>query len=368
MAMPTLAEAGSFRDRTARIFYRDGEVCRRLDDAAQSAWQRLCATTFFEAFTADGRLISTVEDSPGVLLHEKLPFISYPYEWPFGMLQDAALLCLELLHAALKEEMILKDGTAYNVQWRGVRPVFIDLPSLVPLSPGQPWIGYRQFCQLFLFPLLLQAYRGVPFQPWLRGRLDGITAEECNALLSLRDRFRPGVLRHVWLQALLQRRRPRASAQLRRNLQAAGFHKALIEANVNGLLRLVRGLQWKPAASAWSDYEKNWTYRTSEVAEKELFVLHALQGRRWPLVWDLGCNTGHYTRLAAANADLVVALDADQLAVELLYRHLRENGPSNVLPLVIDLADASPGQGWRLRERKPLAERGRPDLVLCLAL
>lgn len=359
-------EAGSFRDRTARVFYRDGAVCRRLHAPAQSAWDRVRHTRFFARFVADGRLIPTVEREPGVLQHEKVPCISYPYEWPFGMLQDAALLCLELLQAALAEDVILKDGTAYNVQWRGVRPVFIDIPSLVPLTSGQPWLGYRQFCQLFLFPLFLQAYRGVSFQPWLRGRLDGISAEECNGLLSWRDLLRPGVLRHVWLQALLQRQRPHASTQLRHNLQAAGFHKALIEANVRSLHQLIGGLRWHPASSRWSDYDQERTNR--DTAVKQAFVSQAFGEQRRSLVWDLGCNTGRYTRLLADRADLVVALDADQLAVERLYRRCRAEGPTNVLPLVMDVADASPAQGWRLRERQPLLERGRPECVLCLAL
>jgi hypothetical protein len=132
--------------------------------------------------------------------------VSYPYEWTFGMLKDAALLHLDLMLAALDEDFILKDSSAYNVQWRGVQPVFIDIPSFEVLEEGQPWVGYRQFCELFLYPLMLQAYKGIDFRPWLRGSLDGIPAGSLRPLFSARDLLRPGVMMHVVAQNALQRR------------------------------------------------------------------------------------------------------------------------------------------------------------------
>ena len=122
----------------------------------------------------------------GLLRHERIPFVSYPYEWTFGMLKEAALLQLELLLAALDECLVLKDATPYNVQWRGTEPVFIDVGSFERLRPGEPWAGYRQFCMLYLYPLMLQAYRGVPYHAWLRGSLDGIAPSEARALLPAR--------------------------------------------------------------------------------------------------------------------------------------------------------------------------------------
>ena len=139
-----------------------------------------------------------------MLKHQTVPFVSYPYEWSFGMLKDAGLLHLELLRAALDEDMILKDASAYNIQWMGSNPVFIDIPSFERWEPGEPWIGYRQFCQLHLYPLLLQAYKDVSFQPWLRGQIDGIDPEQFNRLMSLRDLVRPGVFSHVFLQSKMQ--------------------------------------------------------------------------------------------------------------------------------------------------------------------
>src|SRR6185436_10500521 len=165
-----------------------------------------------------------------LLRHERIPFVSYRYEWTFGMLKDAALLHLDLMLAALGEGMILKDSSAYNIQWNGVEPVFIDIPSFEVLTRGEPWVGYRQFCELFLYPLMLQAYRGVDFRPWLRGMIDGIPAEAMRRLLSARDLFRPGVLLHVTAQAALQRRYA-GGGNVRGSLARAGFDKQLIVNN-----------------------------------------------------------------------------------------------------------------------------------------
>ncbi len=189
-------EPASFRDPDSRVFYAaNGDVCRALSADGLADWQRLAATRFFPQLVAEGRLVgselieATAPDGfAAVLRHETIPFVSYPYEWCFGMLRDAALLQLDLVAAALDEDMILKDASPYNVQWRGARPVFVDVGSFERLREGEPWAGYRQFCSLFLYPLMLQAWKGVPFNVWLRGSLEGISPNEVRGLLSLRDR------------------------------------------------------------------------------------------------------------------------------------------------------------------------------------
>ena len=184
------SEPGSFRDRTSRVFYQHDAVFRVLTDPASADWQQLTAASFFHRLHKAGKIVQTeqvetcvfqdtapalaaaalpspTDASPWVatLKHQKIPFISYPYEWSFGMLKDAALLQLELLQEALSEGMILKDASSYNIQWIGSRPIFIDIPSFTRLTPGDPWVGYRQFCQLFLFPLLRPLATGPSHSP-----------------------------------------------------------------------------------------------------------------------------------------------------------------------------------------------------------
>lgn len=372
-------EAGSYRDRRSRVLVEGDRVLRALDPSGLAAYEALAATEFFRRAMLAGRVVATERliDRPvalpggdwrACLRHERIPFISYPYEWSFGMLKAAALLHLDLMLEALAEGMTLKDATPFNVQWIGARPVFIDVGSFEPLAPGDVWVGYRQFCEMFLYPLFLQALRDVPFQPWLRGRLDGIPAEVCARLLSGRDLLRPAVLLHVWLHARLQARFSAAEGGVRQTLRSAAFSRAAIESNVRRLRRTVAGLTWRRSASAWSDYHLQHGYTDADQARKAEFVRAAATARPRRLVWDLGANTGRFARVAAESGAYVVAMDQDHLAVDRLHRALEAEGRTTILPLVVDLVDASPAQGWRGLERKPLALRGRPDLVLALAL
>ena len=372
---PIEPEPGSYRDRNGSVFYRDGRVFRRLSTRAQENWNLLRDTPFFEACRADGRIVDTWDADPsqggpeqGVVEHARVPFVSYPYEWPFGMLKDAALLHLGLMRQALGADMILKDSSAYNIQWFGTRPALIDIPSFEPLKPGEPWVGYRQFCELFLYPLMLQAYKGVDFRPWLRGRIDGIQADEMHKLMSARDLLRPGVLLHVAAQSALQKRSAGAG-NVRGMLAEAGFDKSMILRNVEKLEGLVGKLETPRIRTEWSDYDRTHSYEEAEFNRKVEFVRMAAGHRRWTLAWDLGCNTGTFSRIVADHADHVVAMDGDWMAVEHLYRREKAAGDrKSILPLVVNLADPSPNQGWLGSERKGLAERGRPELTLCLAL
>jgi hypothetical protein len=383
--MPTQLnfEAGSYRDRDGRVFYGEaGEVCRALSARALAEWQAVRGTHFFQKAMADGRIVQTetIENAPlelpdqgwaGILRHETIPFVSFPYEWTFGMLRDAALLHLELLQAALDEDVTLKDGTAYNVQFIGPRPVFIDVASFERFTPGQPWAGYRQFCQTFLYPLFLQAYKHVAFHPFLRGCLAGISPADCARMMSWRDLGRPGVLTHVCLHARLESERSVQQSNLQQALPRAGFDKSLIKNNAAGLGRIIGRLSWNPPESKWSEYRDCNSYSDNTRHRKAAFVHQALASRPRELVWDLGCNTGEYSRIAAEHARHVVAMDSDHLAVERLYQSLKSGlrgSAGTILPLVSNVADPSPSLGWRGKERKSQTERGRPDLTLCLAL
>jgi SAM-dependent methyltransferase len=380
-ATPSHVEPGSFRDPDSRVCTRDGRVFRLLSERGAEDWRKLCSSQLHSELASEAKLVRTWDASgdplvadllgdgvAGVLEHEAIPFVSYPYEWSFSMLQDAALLQLELVRRSIDAGMILKDSSPYNVQFVGPRPIFIDVGSFESLREGEPWAGYRQFCMLFLYPLLLQAWKGIPFQPWLRGSLAGITPRECRSLLSSRDRFRRGTLTHVALHARFERGLEDTDSDVRGDMRKAGFKKELIVANVRGLERLVARLRPPGQSSAWSGYEPTTSYTAGDAESKAAFVTRAVTAESPRLVWDLGCNDGRFSRIAAEVAEHVVAVDSDAAVVDRLYRELRAEGDTTILPLVLDLTDPSPGLGWRGLERKPLEARGRPDLALCLAL
>src|SRR3990172_10533576 len=182
--------------------------------------------------------------------------------------------------------------------------------------------------------------------------------------MSVRDLLRPGVLTHVYLQTKMQIKYAKTQRDIKGDLRAAGFNKDLIEANVNRLRKIIRGLTWKRTRSQWSGYASDNSYTDSDRDVKIAFVRNVVMSRPWNLVWDLGCNIGTYSRIAAENARYVVAMDADQLAIERLYKALKAEGNTSILPLVINLPDASPNLGWRGLERKALTTPCKPQLPL----
>ncbi|MFY1670885.1 class I SAM-dependent methyltransferase [Plantactinospora sp. WMMB334] len=377
------SDPGSFRDPANRVFHAGRQVLRGLGPQAAEDWRALAGAGFFDRLLAEGKVCGTeAVDDPAalpagqagpwttVLRHERIPFVSYPYEWSFAMLRDAALLHLEILRAAVPAGFTTKDGSAYNLQWRGAEPTFIDIGSFEPARDGEPWAGYRQFCQTLLYPLLLQAHLGLDFQPWLRSRIDGIEAGELRRLFGGTRRFRAGVLKHVHLHHAIQSRSAGSSTgTVRTQLKEAGFSRELVLATLRALDKLVRRLDWQPPPSHWSGYRETCTYSDADREAKERFVAEALaEGDRSRLVLDLGANDGTYSRLAARHADYVVAVESDPAVVDQLYRKLRADGERRVLPLVMDLADPSPGGGWRGVERAPFAARAEADAVLALAV
>ncbi|MGZ8735002.1 MAG: methyltransferase [Acidimicrobiia bacterium] len=373
-------EPGSFRDPATRVFYAGGRVFRGLDEIAAGDWTALSETSFFPTLLAEGKAVGTrsvelteVPDGQAgefaaVLEHDRIPFVSYPYEWSFEMLRDAALLHLEILAAALGEDVTMKDGYAFNVQWVGHRPVFIDIGSFEPLRSGGPWIGYRQFCRTFLYPLLLEAHLGVPFQRYLLGHLDGLEPTEMRRFFSGRKRFKKGVFRHVFLHSLAESRVTQGGTALKDEMGKAGFGKELNLATVKKLHRLVGRLRSKRAESGWKQYRDTCSYSDDDRAAKDRFIRTAVEGTHPRLSWDLGCNDGAYSRVLAEQGGTVVAVDSDDVTVDALYRSLRVDGPENILPLVMNLVDPSPARGWRNEERRAFLGRAEPDLVLALAL
>lgn len=371
---------GSFRDRDGRVYHSQDRVFRGLSAAALESFKQLQSKKFYAKLIESGKLIGTRElpaaENPlpgevkdqwaGFLEHDPVPVISYPYEWTFSMLKAAALLQLHLVERAVSNGFSLKDATPYNIQFVDRKPVFIDIPSFEPLQEGEPWSGYRQFCEMFLFPLFLQVYKGCNFQPFMRASIDGVNVQAAASLFGFRDRFRKGVMSHVWLQSKLDRRYGGSSDNVRSNLKSAGFNRELILVNVRKLQKLVRKLEWDASGSEWGDYTEFHNYSDEDHLHKEAFIRDAVAREKPGTVWDIGCNTGQFSRIASAGCSQVVSTDIDHVAVERIF--LNPDTPDNILPLVQNVADPSPNWGWRNQERSDLQTRSKPELVLCLAL
>jgi len=360
-------DPGSFRDPASRVVLDGEKVLRLLDARGLEGWRALAGSDFFASEVSQGRIIAAVEveappGSAGALEHPRLPLVSYPYEWTFSMLRDAALLQLELLEGALRAGLTIKDSTPYNIQFVEGRPVFIDIGSFEPYRQGEPWIGYRQFTRQFLFPLMLRAWVGVPFQPWLRGDIEGPTPAQMARLLGRRKRLNTGALFHVRLQARMEA--GMSGRAVREDLRTAGFTPELILANVKKLRLLVTSLEWEHTDDGWSDYG-SCSHVSRDRDTKGEFLQAAIERVGPHRVLDLGANDGHFSAIAAAAGAQAVAVDGDEAVLDDLY--LRSVGQSLSVVLT-DLGNPSPAQGWAGTERPGIIERARPDLVIAYGL
>lgn len=374
-------DRGSFKDPGGRVFLHQGRVFRTLSAASRTEFDALVRSGLYAALAGDGQLVPTTlgsaesaglqPDTVGefVLEHERIPFVTYPYEWSFEMLRDAALLTLTIIERSLDRDFILKDATPFNVQFRHGKPVFIDILSFEPYRAGEPWTGYSQFCSTFLYPLMLAAYRRVEFQSWLRGTLGSLSSGDMSRLFGWRDVLRPGVLVHVKLAARLQRSFEQTDVQLAGRFADVRFSKDTIRANVNRLRRTITKLRYDPPQSHWARYSCENTYSAEDERAKVAALEEALARERPSRVWDVGCNTGAYSDLAARFGAEVVAIDADAASIDELYRAQKSGRRSaNIQCVVGDITNPSPAMGWALAERGTWRARGQADFVIALAL
>lgn len=372
----------SFRDPSGFVFRHEGVLYRQVNLAYAPHYDLLMSSGLFRALVDKRWLVDHREVDPGaiaapaeagsqrykLLEPEAVPYVSYPYEWCFSELKDAALLTLAIQECALERGMTLKDASAYNVQFVGARPVFIDTLSFERFEDGTPWVAYRQFCQHFLGPLAAMARRDVRLRHLLKSYIDGLPLDLVSALLPRRTLASYGLLAHVHLHSASQKRHQddaRGGAAGRAPRMTKRMQLALV-ASLRSAVEKCRLAEMK---TEWGSYYEDTNYSAEGMAEKERQVAALLDAHcgRGGKVHDLGANTGRFSRLAAAGR-YVLSHDIDEMAVERNYLSAKADGLDNVLPLVLDLTNPTPGLGWALAERDSLLDRIDGDFVLALAL
>jgi len=372
--------AGSFRDPSGRVYELDGRILRTVADHFAADFDFVESTSFFQRLIANRSLLPFQKVDPTILGSlannfkymlevPRLRFISYPYEWPFPALKAAALLHLEIHLAALEYGVTLSDASAYNIQFQGTRPIFIDHLSFRRYRPGEIWAGHRQFCEQFLNPLLLRAFFGIPHNAWYRGTQEGIKAQELSRLLKWRHRLSWTVLTHVLLQSFFQRSVENNSVELKKEILSS---TALPLPSFRRLLKKLHSWISKlhPADRAktiWQDYTRTQSYSSAEAESKRRFVADFVEKEKSKSIWDLGCNTGDYSIAALqAGAEYAVGFDYDQGALESAFARAGEKNLA-FQPLFFDAANPSPNQGWNEKERSGLQARASADAVVALA-
>ena len=363
----------SFRDPSGFVFRQDGSIYRQINTVYKEDYDRLMDSGLYKALVEIGLMVSheevayqgaRPESAYKLIKPEPVPFISYPYEWSFGQLKDAALATLNIQKKALEFGMSLKDCSAYNIQFMKGKPVFIDTLSFEKYKESSPWVAYRQFCQHFLAPLALMSYRDVRLGQLSRTHLDGVPLDLASPLLPFRTRFSFSLLSNIHLHARSQTHYADKRVDTRRpKLSRLGFI-GIIDSLESGVKRL----KWNPGGTEWGDYYQDTNYSAEAFQHKKQIVAEFLEAVHPNNVWDLGANTGIFSRIASDKGIPTISFDIDPAAVEKNYLECRRRGEMNILPLLSDLTNPSPGIGWQNKERMSLAERGPADAVLALAL
>jgi hypothetical protein len=371
-------DAGSFRDPTGFVYRRDGVIYRQINAGHAADWGLFRSTGLYDRLTAKGWLVEQTEvdlsfafddRAAKVLRPREIDFVSYPYEWTFSQLKDAALLTLDIQEAAVASSMSLKDASAYNVTFDGPRPVLIDALSFEARPTDMPWVAYRQFCQHFLAPLALMAKRDIRSGALLRDFIDGIPLDLAARLLPTRSRLQPGLAMHLHLHARAQKGVMEADdKRAERGKSEVRMSRERLEALIDSLRRTIKGLEWDPHKTQWAAYGETSSYTDAGAASKARLVEQFVAATDGNVVWDLGAANGAFSRIAAGLGRTVVAIDGDQGSAEQVYRDLKKSGETGIMPLVVDLSNPSPALGWAHRERRSLADRANADTLVALAV
>jgi hypothetical protein len=376
MMSHALAEV-SFRDPAGFVYRERGDLRRQVNLTYRPHYDRLMASGLYDELVAERLLVpheelATEGWDPAlayrVIRPERIGLVSYPYEWCFSQYRDAALLALEVQRRALARGMTLKDCNAYNLQFHRGRPIFIDTLSFEVQREGAPWAGYLQFCEHFLAPLALMALKDHRLSQLCRTNIDGIPLDLAARLLPARSWGHCGLAVHLRLHQRLRRaHRPDLATVTAARARLTVSRGAMLGL-IDSLDTAVRRLQWRAPRDGWASYDENLPYSAEGFERKVGLVRELIDRAGARIIWDLGANTGHFSRIAAEAGASTVALDSDPACIERMYFDARSRGETRLLPLVIDLLNPSPASGWMNRERTSIFERGRPEMVMALAL
>ncbi|MFL5773377.1 MAG: hypothetical protein ACJ75F_09480 [Flavisolibacter sp.] len=361
----------SYRDPSGFMFEKDGVIYRQVNVVYKEHYDHFIQSGLYKTLIEKKWMVPHIEVdqpinvSPGyykTLQPERIPFLSYPYEWCFEMLKEAALFTLSIAVESLKYGMVLKDATPFNIQWRGATPVLIDTLSFEKYDSTLPWIAYRQFCECFVAPLVLMNYTHQPIQKMLLSWPDGIPVQMASSMLPMRSRLNLNVNLHIHLQAALSGKKQKD------NQKPASFSEKKFRHLLESLTSLVRNLEWKGKQAGWSNYYNEAAQRNDYLPRKKQVVQKWIDELDVSSAIDLGANEGEFSFITASKGIRTIAADSDHDSINKLFLQIKEKQQENIWPLIIDLPDPSPGIGWNNEERMPFMERSKSHLALALAL
>lgn len=365
-------EFSSFRDPSGFVFRTGDIILRQINHSYKEQYEYFISSGLYQSLLKDGSIIEHKETNMKpinemgykVIEPKRIPFISYPYEWCFSQLKEAALLTLKIHRRALDYNMILKDATAYNIQFYCGSPVFIDTLSFDFYKEGDPWFAYGQFCRHFLAPLFLMRYCDVRLLQLMRDYIDGIPLDLASNLLGKKGGF--AATQHIrWHSKVIQKYSTANTGTGRSSVKLSKTQQIRI---VESLIRIIESLKLKKINTEWGEYTNHVSYSEKGAKSKLDIIISMLEGLDIKVTWDLGANDGYYSRLALVDSSSeVIAFDIDQNAVERNYNKVKKT-KEHLLPLLMDLTNPSPSIGFANEERKSLLYRDKPDMIFLLAV
>lgn len=368
-------DSSSFRDPSGFVFRCEGIVYRQINNFYKENYQLLIQSGLYKKLVQERLLIEHREvDGKNayndrfykVIRPKQVGFISYPYEWSFSMLKDAALTTLKIQKLAMEHKMILKDASSYNIQFVDGLPTLIDSLSFEKYVDGEPWVAYRQFCQHFFAPLALMSFTDIRLSQLLRIYIDGIPLDLASNLLPKNTYLNFSVLTHIHLHAKSQKKW--ADKQTNAKKGRVRIPKIQLEALLDSLISTVEKLKLKKTDTEWGEYYTFTNYNREAFKIKREIVAEMVSKIKPKEIWDLGANDGYFSRAADFGKTRIVSSDIDPVAVEKNYLQVKKNNEKNILPLLLDLTNPSSDYGWANKSRVAFNKRGPTDLVMALAL
>jgi len=369
----------SFRDPSGFVFKRDGVIFRQINKAYEAQYEHLMSSGLYDQLVSRKLLVPheevagqglSIENVYKIIKPQQIPYVSYPYEWCFSQLKDAALCTIEIQKLAIDYGMVLKDASAYNVQFIGSQCIFIDSLSFDFYSEGEPWVAYKQFCQHFVAPLSLMSKKDIRLSQLLRIYIDGLPLDLVSRLLPKTSWLNYSLLTHIHLHSKTQQAFANVAASEKPKINSRKISKFSYKALMESIGSCVQNQKLKSSDTEWGEYYSDTNYIEDSMRNKEKMVLEFLRAipTRTSILHDLGSNNGHFSRVAAKAGFHVISQDIDPVAVEKNYRQAKSDRANNILPLLQDLTNPSNDMGWALTERDSFLRRCEGVVVMALAL
>jgi len=373
MAHSKIAHPASFRDNSGVVFKKDGYLLRQVNLSYKNDYDFLMCSGLYQELVDKGLLLphKEVQQEPfnknfcyKILMPYQLPFISYPFEWCFSQIKDAALLYLKIQKIAMKFGMSLKDASIYNIQFLKGQPVYIDTLSFEIYKKGDIFKPYKQFCQHFVAPLALMKYSSLSLNKLLVSYIDGVPLSIASSILPLKSFANLYLFIHIYLHAKAQK----LHKKYFKVKSSSTYSKSNLCALIDSLESTIKSIKEPPVQSSWCDYYNDLSYSKEAFNSKKKIVKEYIDTGNCNIIWDIGTNTGELLKHFIPETSQCIAIDFDEHAIEVCYRNCKTHKIKNILPLIIDILNPSPDIGWNNNERFSLVRRGPADLVLALAL